>query len=625
MATGAVRGVKSGDPRYVPQEGNTFVCHEVDTSLTSWLKRSIGAQVGAERTIPFSYVNDNYCDCADGSDEPGTSACDDNRFECANQGSVPKTIWTSAIGDDICDCCDGSDEAANACPNTCFEDGAVYRQELQQQLKAHEDGLVTKHMWIQAALDKRQAATQKIVQLKAKLPAAKQAAVVLKLEKDAAEKIEDAHKATLKAKEEEEKKIEEAKKKEEESQAAEETPAQEAVVPPTEAAEETPKATEQLNANERQALALENACSTKVMVFGGSDFTGWQADYEVGSYPGALFMGGGAKDDETGSLKVPPGCVVHVYENADFTGWTAMFSTGEYTAGEMGAAGAHENAISAIRVKNEGDNSLPELPAAPVAQEVDSAATSQSPKVKCVMWRQTGGCDPKGPREPKQDKGCFKTVPDGPSGYCECADGVRRYEVGCSHSSFRCIDACDGKPLKDVPPPPPPPVVTSSNYKDPTANEARTKHSAAQSKVDGIEKEITESEKTASSGEYGANGEFLELVDQCFTLKKQQYKYEVCPFKSVKQDHTNLGNWGNWGDGHSTMQFTGGGSCWQGPSRSAKVRLHCGRETKVLTVDEPERCTYVLDMETPAACTADVVRELQAKIQEVSPNLKDEM
>ena len=137
----------------------------------------------------------------------------------------------------------------------------------------------------------------------------------------------------------------------------------------------------------------------QVMVFGGSDFTGWQADYEVGSYPGALFMGGGAKDDETGSLKVPPGCVVHVYENADFTGaaanlifvlaatvvaagWTAMFSTGEYTAGEMGAAGAHENAISAIRVKNEGDNSLPELPAAPVAQEVDSAATSQSPKVK---------------------------------------------------------------------------------------------------------------------------------------------------------------------------------------------------------------------------------------------------
>jgi len=45
----------------------------------------------------------------------------------------------------------------------------------------------------------------------------------------------------------------------------------------------------------------------------------------------------------------------------------------------------------------------------------------------------------------------------------------------------------------------------------------------------------------------------------------------------------------------------------------------------VLTVDEPERCTYVLDMETPAACTAEAVRELQAKIRDVSPNLKDEM
>jgi hypothetical protein len=35
------------------------------------------------KTIPWEYVNDHYCDCIDGSDEPINSACISNRqFEC---------------------------------------------------------------------------------------------------------------------------------------------------------------------------------------------------------------------------------------------------------------------------------------------------------------------------------------------------------------------------------------------------------------------------------------------------------------------------------------------------------------------------------------------------------------
>ena len=61
----------------------------------------------------------------------------------------------------------------------------------------------------------------------------------------------------------------------------------------------------------------------------------------------------------------------------------------------------------------------------------------------CVAWRQTGNCDPDGPREQQNDKSCTAIIDDGWSGYCECSDGVKRMKKGCDAGGFAtCNEAC---------------------------------------------------------------------------------------------------------------------------------------------------------------------------------------
>lgn len=93
------------------------------------------------KKIPYARVNDDYCDCEDGSDEPGTSACLNGVFYCANNGDEAKTLRSMFVDDGVCDCCDGSDEPKGTCPDVCREIGRETLKRVEQELADAKLGL----------------------------------------------------------------------------------------------------------------------------------------------------------------------------------------------------------------------------------------------------------------------------------------------------------------------------------------------------------------------------------------------------------------------------------------------------------------------------------------------------
>ncbi|KAI0269413.1 glucosidase II beta subunit-like-domain-containing protein [Gloeopeniophorella convolvens] len=118
--------------------------HGVPPSLVSKYqpKDKTWTCLDGSKTIPWAAVNDDYCDCQDGSDEPGTGACPNTLFYCVNDGHIGANIPSTRVNDGLCEpaCCDGSDEPAGVCTNTCAEVGEAHRKEQEAVRKLRKTG-----------------------------------------------------------------------------------------------------------------------------------------------------------------------------------------------------------------------------------------------------------------------------------------------------------------------------------------------------------------------------------------------------------------------------------------------------------------------------------------------------
>ncbi|WFD43112.1 hypothetical protein MPSI1_001765 [Malassezia psittaci] len=138
--------------------------------------------LGTNQVIPYRRINDDYCDCDDGSDEPGTSACDNGRFYCENKGHIPKYIRSSFVNDGVCDCCDGSDEVEGKthCANVCAEVNKKYRKDMAESNKKFDKGARIRNSYIATAAKDREFHESNIARLQAELPEAEQTERYLK-------------------------------------------------------------------------------------------------------------------------------------------------------------------------------------------------------------------------------------------------------------------------------------------------------------------------------------------------------------------------------------------------------------------------------------------------------------
>ncbi|KAJ8760034.1 hypothetical protein K2173_010890 [Erythroxylum novogranatense] len=580
--------------------------------------------------ISKARLNDDFCDCPDASDEPGTSACPGGKFYCRNAGHTPIFIFASRVNDGICDCCDGSDEYNGQvkCQNTCWEAGKVARDKLKKKISTYKDGI---------ALRKREIE-------QAKLAIAKDEAELLKLRdeekilKGLVQQLKE-HKEQIDTAEEKERLQKEKEKKEAEEKA-----------------------------NERQKHINEEHQDDNGLNVENSEMDEKTAesmhDEKIGS-----------SDDSPADEDLE---VHHVDDVAEGESIIASKFEGSAAGGvEKHVAEEKKDSVSppskdeSLAVSetthdagNEESHDQPKKVDSDMSENTEGLSKEELGRLVASRW--VGTTEKKNeeinsveddypedhedhedmPEDKHEDDGYASETDDDTGKYDDIDaedDTGETYEEDIHDDTSPSYkhDFDDASDLSDV-------FVRFKSSGNPswlekiqqTVRNILKAVNIFQSPVDlsdaaRVRKEYEESSTKLSKlqsrisslteklkHDFGREKEFYSFHGRCFESKQNKYVYKICPFKQASQVEghttTRLGGWDKFEDAYRAMVFSSGDKCWNGPDRSLKVRLRCGLTNEVTDVDEPSRCEYVALLSTPALCLEEKLKELEGKLESMN-------
>ncbi|CAF3483544.1 unnamed protein product [Rotaria sp. Silwood1] len=563
-------------------------------------------------TIPFEFVNDDYCDCQDGSDEPGTSACPNGQFFCENKGYFGTLIPSHFVGDGICDCCDGSDEYETTvvCNNTCFASHSPHRSLILN---------LTNNLIFYQTIFNPIFSNKNKKTIKLKKPKYQSSKVIsnatkiysqhgLLIDKYMDKTIDDDNymnnsflktyfirflSQKVQAGREAKRALHEAgvakKKQIIASTIANKSERQKQL---DELEKDLKKLENELKEKEelkRQAEILENAAKEKHNKL-------WEEKRAIQD----LISRNNQIREIFADLDTNGDSLVSIAELQKHTELD-INQKNEFTTEEvrsiLGSDSVDLNEFN-ISVFDQISNSYQKLPEptrptpepTPLAEPSIDSITTQPSLLETPV-----------------DEDDLRTHTR--SSYKNEDDSADDYEEDNHRQSSSIATSLEHeKHIHDS---------VAPEYNDETkrliqiADQARNEYHEVGEKLLSIKRQIDDLKKQ-SNIDAGPHDEYAAIIDQCFDFEEREYTYQICMFKTAKQipkgggSEVIIGYWDSWcgpkDNKYLKMKYANGATCWNGPARSLVVTLQCGVEQKLSDVREPSRCEYTMTFETPLAC-----------------------